>query len=136
MKRKRIANKKLRKKLEQRLLGPILILIILFIIIILITPLSQKTKQVKEATLSIKIISPENKTYDNSSIPVSVDASETAFWIANSFDGGPNITECRNCNWYSRYDLNFELGQHTVTVYASDYENRVSKASVIFTVKI
>jgi len=111
---------------------------ILFIILIALAifAISYQPEQKEESHFSITIISPENKTYNYTNIPVYVNASETVLWMTNSFDDGENITECGNCNWYIKYDLNFNPGTHTVSVYASDYENRVSKAVVVFTVKI
>jgi hypothetical protein len=84
----------------------------------------------------ITIESPLNQTYHAKNIILNVSTNETALWIGNSFDNGQNVTECYNCTGYARFDLFFNNGVHTITVYASVNQTRISKARVTFTVNI
>ena len=110
----------------------ILIYLTIFIVLILIT-----TYFTIAFLPGIKLIikSPGNTTYNKNSIVLEVSCDDPLLWIAESFDGGPNITECGNCNSYTRYDLIFTKGTHTITAYGSDFNNRILKASVTFVVK-
>jgi len=109
--------------------------IIIAVILVFSIALFSKSGQKEEISNFVTIRSPQNKTYSEANILVTVVANDTVLWIKNSFDDGPNITECGNCNSYTRYDKHFKPGIHTIVAYVSDHENRVSKTSVVFTVK-
>lgn len=108
---------------------------IVILAIVLVSFLVYKNIVPNLSEIEIIIISPHNVTYDKSNVLVMVSSNKPVLWISNSFDDSPNITECRNCNSYARYDLIFTKGTHTIKAYASDFENRVIKADVTFTIK-
>jgi hypothetical protein len=114
-------------KFNYLILGLIIVVIFVLILTRFNTPVQIGPK--------ITIVSPQNTTYDKNNILLTVSSEKPLLWIMNSFDGGSNITECGNCNSYTRYDLVFLKGTHTIIAYASDFDNSVSKASVTFTVK-
>ena len=85
--------------------------------------------------LTISIHSPKNATYYSGKIILNVSTDKLARWIGNSIDGGKVIIECEDCTGYVRYDLTFSEGNHTITVYAMNYNGKVTSASVEFVVK-
>jgi len=134
------ARKKLKKSVLKRnkrkiIAGLVLVALATVFIFYKLAMQTECEKTQVPSQISIKIYSPQNKTYNITNIPISVMASQDVLWINNSFDKGPSITECLNCKWYTRYDLNFKPGVHTVDVYVSDYENNVITAGVTFTVE-
>jgi hypothetical protein len=118
-----------KKKIEKLKLFFACVIFFIFLAILLLFNTVKKTEELK-----ITIESPLNQTYYMENVILKVVASKTAKWIADSIDGSENLTACYNCDSYSVYWLRFKRGSHTVTVYASDYENKIAKASVVFTV--
>jgi hypothetical protein len=136
--KKRISLRKI-KKLKIALIGIIVFAIILTALLSINSRPVETTEESKikisPEKISLKIISPENRTYTTNNVVLAVTSSESAKWISNSFDSQPNATECDGCSSYGRYDLKFENGVHTISVYASDKEDRITMATVTFTVK-
>lgn len=111
-------------------------LLIVFIVIFTSVFLYFRQPHPVEIEPQITIISPLNKTYHEKNILLTVSTKNVPLWIANSFDNGPNITECRRCESYTRYDLFFDEGSHTIRVYAGYEDNRIIMTDVTFTVDI
>jgi len=136
VKKKIIQNKRLKKrKIRKSIFLIVLVSVILILILIFKFSISPNTFQQKESKLNLFIQSPQNKTYYTKNVQLAVRSTEMTEWMANSIDSDSNITECGNCTSYIRYDLTFENGVHTISVYASDNEGRVAMATVTFTVK-
>ena len=128
-------RKKHRAKKKSRLNYYIALFIaaIFLLTLFLLQPSNNKVADM-QSNLVIKIESPQNKTYDYNSISLTVSVSDTPLSIVNSIDGSKNITECDKCTDYSRFDLSFPKGTHTIKVYAKDKNNKVFGESVTFTV--
>jgi len=78
----------------------------------------------------IDIISPENKTYNTSSVPLTFAVNEPASWIGYSLDNEANITITGNTTLTALPE-----GAHHITVYAEDASgNTGSSDTVYFTV--
>ena len=76
------------------------------------------------------ILSPQNKTYDNGTIPLNYTVNNSFSNVSYSLDVQPNILVSGNTTLTSLPD-----GEHNVTVYATDREgNFGSSEPVIFTV--
>lgn len=81
---------------------------------------------------TITIMSPENKTYPTSSIPLTFNIDEPAVWIGYSLDGQMNGTIVGNITLPTLPD-----GAHHIVVYANDtYGNMGESATVYFMVDI
>lgn len=80
----------------------------------------------------ITILSPENKTYNNSSIPLNFTTtnSKPITWTGYSFDGNSNITLTGNTTL-----TGLSEGTHNIIVYANDSSGKIGKSNVYFTVK-
>ena len=77
----------------------------------------------------ITIISPENKTYHASSVPLNFTVNESASWIRYSLDGQENQTITGNIT-----STNLSNGSHTIIVYATDLVgNEGASEKVYFT---
>ena len=78
----------------------------------------------------VKILSPENKTYETNAFPLNVTVNEDVLQIRYSLDGGENATAAGNT---TLSDL--PNGPHEVTVYAIDKVGRIGASEAItFTV--
>ncbi len=78
----------------------------------------------------LEILSPENKTYIRSDIPLVLSMSRPATWIGYSLDGWDNVTISGDTEL-----LDLSEGNHSITVYINDtFGNMVSSDSVIFSV--
>jgi len=64
---------------------------------------------------SISILSPENKTYDTTKIPLNFTVNETVSWMGYSLDGQANVTIAGNTTLTGLSD-----GMHSLVVYARD----------------
>jgi hypothetical protein len=79
---------------------------------------------------NIEVLSPENKTYAVTDVPLSLTVSEATFWIGYSLDGQMNVTVGDNTTLVGLSD-----GVHTITVYANDTAGNVGRSvSVYFTI--
>ena len=76
-------------------------------------PLTSPQSDTTPPTLSI--LSPENKTYAASDVPLNFTLSEPTSWIGYSLDGQANVTVGGNTTLSGLSD-----GSHTLTVYAKD----------------
>ena len=84
---------------------------------------------------SINVISPENKTYHTSNITLKVVANDYATEIIDSFDRVSNISECSDCISFTRFNLIYTNGVHTITVYATKGNQSVSE-TVVFNINV
>jgi hypothetical protein len=80
----------------------------------------------------LKIVSPENKTYPEGRVILSVKADEIAD-IYSRIDGSSEIFECGKCNSVTRYDLYFSKGFHKIEI-RGVFEKRECRKSVVFSV--
>lgn len=79
----------------------------------------------------ISILSPENKTYSQGTIPLTLTVNETTTWIGYSLDSQANQTLSGNG---TLSDLS--IGSHNITVYAKDYaENTGSSERILFRIE-
>jgi len=78
----------------------------------------------------IEILSPENKTYTTSSVPLSFTVDEPTSWLGYSLDGQANVTIAENTTLAGLSD-----GMHSLVVYANDsFGNMASSETVYFTI--
>lgn len=78
----------------------------------------------------LEIISPENKTYIDSDIPLILSLNRPATWIGYSLDDGDNVTIMGDSEL-----LDLSEGQHRITVYVNDtFGNTVSSGIVLFSI--
>jgi parallel beta-helix repeat protein len=75
----------------------------------------------------ITILSPQNKTYITSSIPLTFTVNEPASWIGYSLDGQANVTISGNTTLTS-----LSYGQHSITVYANDTSGNMGASNKVF----
>ena len=75
----------------------------------------------------ITILSPENKTYATTSIPLTFTVDECTRWIAYSLDGKSNITITGNTTLSGLSE-----GTHTITVYANDTAGNMGTSSTVY----
>jgi nitrous oxidase accessory protein NosD len=80
---------------------------------------------------SIKVLSPENKTYDANSIPLNFTVNEAALQIAYSLDGEENVTISGNTAV-----TGLANGDHNITVYAKDEAGNVGSETTYFSVDV
>ncbi len=76
--------------------------------------------------LPISIVSPQNTTYSNETVPVEITAEGTVFW---SLDNG-NLTEYTNAT-----SETLSEGSHVITAQVSDTHGNVNSTSVTFSVE-
>ena len=126
-------NSRAKKKSRLNFYIALFIAAIFLLTLFLIQPPNNKVVDI-QSNLIITIQSPQNKTYDYNSIPLTVSVSDIPLSIVNSIDGSKNITECNKCTSYSRFDLSFPKGTHIIKVYAKDKNNFAHSTSVTFTV--
>ena len=84
---------------------------------------------------SINVTSPENKTYNTNNITLTVVANDYATEIIDSFDRVSNISECSDCISFTRFNLIYTNGVHTITVYATKGNQSISK-TVVFNINV
>jgi len=75
----------------------------------------------------ISILSPENRTYSTTSIPLSFTISETTSWIGYSLDGQANATITGNITLSDLFD-----GLHYVIVYANDTIGNMGMSNTVY----
>jgi parallel beta-helix repeat protein len=75
----------------------------------------------------ITILSPQNKTYITSSIPLTFTVNEPTSWIGYSLDGQANVTISGNTTLTS-----LSYGQHSITVYANDTSGNMGASNKVF----
>jgi len=86
----------------------------------------------RAAPPEISILSPENKTYGVTTVPLTFTVSEATTWMGYSLDNQPNVTITGNTTLTS-----LTYGSHNVIVYANDtYGNMGSSDLIYFTVQI
>ena len=80
---------------------------------------------------AIEILSPENKTYDMTDIPLTFTVDESVLWMAYSLDGQANVTITGNTTLYISSE-----GSHSLIVYARDTaENTGASEIICFSIK-
>jgi len=75
----------------------------------------------------IEILSPEDKTYAVSDVPLSFTVSESTSWMGYSLDGQANVTVTGNTTLTSLLD-----GSHHVVVYANDTAGNMGYSSTVY----
>lgn len=81
---------------------------------------------------AISILSPENKTYAASNVPLNFTINEPVTWIGYSLDDQENVTVTANTTLASLPD-----GPHNITVFAKDaFENIGASETIYFTVAV
>lgn len=81
---------------------------------------------------AITVVSPENKIYATSSVPLNFAVSEPTSWIGYSLDAQHNVTVTGNATLSG-----LSYGYHNITVYANDTSgNMGSSGTVCFTVRL
>jgi len=76
---------------------------------------------------NIETLSPENKTYTTSSVPLSFTVDEATSWIGYSLDEQANITIAGNKTLTGLSD-----GMHSLVVYASDIAGNVGYSDIVY----
>ena len=76
---------------------------------------------------AITILSPENKTYTTTSIPLTFTVNETASWMGYSLDGGLNITITGNTTLTELSD-----GVHSLAIYANDTAGNMGASDTVY----
>jgi parallel beta-helix repeat protein len=76
---------------------------------------------------SISILSPENKTYDTTDIPLTFALNEPASWMAYSLDGQTNVTIAGNVTLAVLPE-----GSHSVVIYANDTAGNAGISEIIY----
>jgi hypothetical protein len=77
---------------------------------------------------SIEILSPENRTYTDASIPLSFTINESTYWIGYSLDDGANQTVFAN----NRILPSLFEGSHNLTLYAKDTAGNIGVSEKIW----
>ncbi len=75
----------------------------------------------------ISVLSPQNKTYPITDVPLNFNLSELAKWIGYSLDGQTNVTITGNTTLPELSD-----GSHSLTVYANDTVGRFGTSETIY----
>jgi parallel beta-helix repeat protein len=76
---------------------------------------------------SVSILSPENKTYDATDIPLTFKLNELALSMAYSLDGQTNVTIAGNVTLAV-----LPVGSHSVVVYANDTAGNAGASRIIY----
>jgi hypothetical protein len=80
----------------------------------------------------IKVVSPENQTYNESSVPLVFTVNKPVNWTGYSLDGQDNVTVTGNTTIGGLAN-----GLHNVTVYAKDeFENTGASETITFSVEV
>ena len=76
---------------------------------------------------NISIISPENKTYPEEDVSLTLNVHESICWIGYSLDGEANVTITGNTTLTKLSD-----GMHIVVVYASDRAGNIGSSDMVY----
>jgi parallel beta-helix repeat protein len=76
---------------------------------------------------SVSILSPENKTYDTTDIPLTFALNEPASWMAYSLDGKTSVTIAGNVTLAVLPE-----GSHSVIVYAKDTAGNAGASEMVY----
>jgi hypothetical protein len=76
---------------------------------------------------SISILSPQNKTYDTTGIPLNFTVNEPVSWIAYSLDGQTNVTITGNTTI-----TGLPYGHHSLVVYATDTDGNTGASETVY----
>lgn len=76
---------------------------------------------------SISVLSPENKTYSASDVPLTFTVDEATSWIRYSLDGQANMTVTENGTL-----TELSIGAHSLVVYASDLAGNIGISDVVY----
>jgi len=76
---------------------------------------------------SISILSPENKTYDTTDIPLTFTVDESVAWMAYSLDGQTNVTTIEDTTLTGLSD-----GSHSLIVYGRDTAGNTGVSETIY----
>jgi hypothetical protein len=80
----------------------------------------------------IAVVSPENKTYDTGSVPLTFAVNKPAVWIGYSLDGQETVTVTVNMTLTA-----LSNGLHSLTVYANDtFGNMGASETISFSVEV
>jgi hypothetical protein len=83
---------------------------------------------------SVRIISPENKTYPAGIVFISVRSNKGAQSLTSQRDSGEKVVECTECFSFERNDTFFLKGTHTYRIFADTGGKQILK-EVVFTVE-
>jgi undecaprenyl-diphosphatase len=78
-------------------------------------------------SLNVSILSPENKTYTLSEIPLTFTVNASISWAGYSLDGQTNITAVGNTTL-----ANLVEGPHSIVVYANDTAGTLSSSQTVY----
>ena len=78
---------------------------------------------------AISIIHPENKTYNESRIILSISSNESLPWVVYSINDGPNVTIPLLTTSFTFSDGNYHL-----EIYGNDTMGNMAKTEVFFTI--
>jgi N-acetylneuraminic acid mutarotase len=79
---------------------------------------------------TIRVVSPENKTYVSSNVSLAFTVNKPASWVGYSLDSQDNVTITGNTTL-----VGLANGSHNITVYAKDeFENTGASETVTFTI--
>ena len=76
---------------------------------------------------SISILSPENKTYDTTDIPLTFTVDETVSWMAYSLNGQANVTITGNTTL-----TGLSEASHSIIVYATDTAGNTGASEIFY----
>lgn len=94
------------------------------------TPDSSYVPSTEITPPKLKVVSPLNLTYNESSVPLIFNADKAVNWTNYSLDGQQNITFSSNTNL-----TDISNGLHNITVYAQDtFGNIGSSETISFTI--
>ena len=79
---------------------------------------------------AVSLQTPQNLTFQNSTVPLYFSIDKNTSWIGYSLDGDQNVTVTSNITLTT-----LQVGQHNVTIYANDtYGNIATPQTITFTV--
>jgi hypothetical protein len=76
---------------------------------------------------SVLILSPQNKTYDSTDLPLTFEVNEPTSWMAYSLDGQPSVVISGNATLAVLPE-----GSHSVVVFANDTAGNAGTSGVIY----
>jgi parallel beta-helix repeat protein len=88
-------------------------------------------KPVDTAPPLISVSSPQNKVYNDSSVPLTFSTNEPASQMSYSLDGQDNVTIAGNTTLSG-----LPNGNHNVTIYATDKAGNVASETISFSVEV
>lgn len=83
---------------------------------------------------TVTIISPENKTYSDGHVFISVHSNSELNSLERQIDSQPRVLECTGCFSFERNDTYFQKGIHSYMIYATLPGGVQFVKQVIFTV--